>query len=84
MVSNAVIPAALDGIRAEKQIAQGAAQQTGDPPALDVVRPVMEQMAPLAEAPQVADPVVCRVVIEVGSRENNAALPYPRRVLPPW
>jgi hypothetical protein len=43
----------------------------------------MQQVAALTQTPQVAEPVVCRVVIEVGGSQYDAALPHPRPVLGP-
>jgi hypothetical protein len=46
-----------------------------------MLRPIMEQMAALAKTSQASQPVVGRVVMEVGSGEDNAGLPYARGLL---
>jgi hypothetical protein len=45
-------------IGAEEQIAEGAAQKIGDPPLCQVVRPIMDHVAALAQALEVAQPVI--------------------------
>src|SRR3954447_19857404 len=62
------------GVRAEKQVTERAAQQIGDPPLLKVMGPVVDQMATLTEASQVLETVIARIVIEVGSGQNDAGL----------
>jgi hypothetical protein len=54
-----------DSLAAEKQIAQGSAQQIGDPPLDQVVRAVVDQMAALAQAFEVAQSVVSRAGLEL-------------------
>jgi hypothetical protein len=53
------------------------AQQVSDPPPRLVVRPVVDQVAALAKALQIARPVVSRIVIEMGGREDDTGLPQP-------
>jgi hypothetical protein len=54
-----------DSLAAEKQIAEGSAQQIGDPPLDQVVRAVVDQMAALAQAFEVAQSVVSRAGLEL-------------------
>jgi hypothetical protein len=42
-----------------------------------MVRPVVDQVAALAKALQIARPIVTRVVIEVGGCEDDTGLPQP-------
>src|SRR4051812_48250535 len=51
-----------------------AAQQIGDAPLLKVMGPVVDQMTTLTEASQILETVVARIVIEVGSGQNDAGL----------
>jgi hypothetical protein len=53
-------------VRPEKQIAEGAAQQIIEPPLRQMVRAVVDHVTALT--PQVAQPVVARIVIEMGRR----------------
>ena len=41
-------------VRSDEQVAQGAAQQVGDPPLCQMMRAIVEQVAALTEAAQVA------------------------------
>jgi hypothetical protein len=54
-----------DSLAAEKQIAEGSAQRIGDPPLDRVVRAVVDQMAALAQAFEVAQSVVSRAGLEL-------------------
>ena len=65
------------GVRAEEQVAERPAQQVSDPPPRLMVRPVVDQVAALAKALQIARPIVTRVVIEVGGCEDDTGLPQP-------
>ena len=67
-------------IRAKKQIAEGAAQQIVDAAARQMVRPVVDHMAALAEALQVAEPVVAGIMIEMDGGQRDARVPYARRL----
>ena len=58
----------------EEQIAEGAAQQVGDPPLCQVVRPVVDHVASLAKAFQVARPIVGRVMVEVRCGEHDTGV----------
>jgi hypothetical protein len=48
------VKSSVKWIWAEEQIAEGAAQQVGDPPLCQVVRPVIDQVTALAKASQVS------------------------------
>ena len=65
----------------QEQIADGAAEEVGDPPLLEVVRPVVDEVTALAEAAQVAQPVVARIVIEVGGGKDDPCRPLSRQLL---
>ena len=58
----------------EKDIAQRIAQPVGDPALRQMVVPVVDHVAALAEAPQIAQPVVLRVVVEMRGGQD-----HPRR-----
>ena len=61
-------------VRAKKQVAKGAPQQRSNPPPRQMARPVVKQMAALAEASQIARPVVAGIVIKVRRGEHNTGL----------
>jgi hypothetical protein len=46
-----------------------------------MVRPIVDQMAPLAQALEIAQPVIARVMIEVRRRQDDAGSPHLRRLL---
>ncbi len=58
-------PLGLESVRPEKQVARGAAEQIGDPPLRQMMRAIMDQMAALTKAAQVAQPVVARIEIHI-------------------
>ena len=62
-------------VRPEEQIAERAAQQISEPPLRQMVRAIVDHVAALAQALQIAPPVVTRVVVEVGCSKNNAGVP---------
>jgi hypothetical protein len=66
------------GVRAEEEVAEGAPQQIGDPSPCQMVRPIVDQVAALAQAFQIARPIVGRIVIEMRGGEYDASLSYPR------
>jgi hypothetical protein len=75
-------PLALESaVRSQKQIPRGAPKQIRDPPLCHVVRAIVDQMATLTQAAQVAHSVVGRIVIEVGGGEHDARRPQPRHLL---
>jgi hypothetical protein len=41
-----------------------------------MMRPIVDQVAALAQASQVSQPIVAWIVIEMGSGENDPGLPY--------
>ena len=57
---------------AEEQVTDGVAASVGDPPLGEVMRPVVDHVAALAEAFQVAQPVVGRVVVKVRRGKHDA------------
>ncbi len=64
--------ASLDeAVGPREQIAQGATHEEGDAGAHAVPRPVVDEMAALAQAPQVVWPVVGGVMVEVGGGEDD-------------
>ena len=64
-----------DGIGAEKQIAEGAAQEISNPPLRQMVRTIVNHVAALAQALKVALPVVTRVMIEMRRSQHDAGVP---------
>ncbi len=54
------------------------AQQIGKPPLRQMVRPVVDHMATLTKALQVAKPVITRIVIEMRRGQHDTGVPYPR------
>src|SRR6185312_15444857 len=58
----------------EKDVAQCIAQPVGDPALRQMVIAVVDHVAALAEAAQIAQPVVLRVVVEMRGGQD-----YPRR-----
>ena len=62
-------------VRPEKQIAEGAAQQISEPSLRQMVRAIVDHVAALAQALQIAPPVVTRVVVKVGRSQNDAGVP---------
>lgn len=60
-------------IQPQKQIADRPTLPVCQPALRPMVRPVMLQVAPLANAPQVGQPVVGRVVIHMGRGQDDAS-----------
>jgi hypothetical protein len=58
------------GVGAKEQVPERAPKQIRDPPLHQVVRPVVDHMAALAQTPKITLPVVARIVIEVCSGPN--------------
>src|SRR6516162_1642520 len=46
-----------------------------------MVRAIVDQMAPLAQALEIAQPVIARIMIEVCRRQDDAGSPHLRRLL---
>src|SRR5258706_5126882 len=65
------------GVGAKEQIAERPAQQVGDTPPCQVVWAVMDQMAALAEALEVAQPIISRIVVKMGGGQHDTGLSYP-------
>src|SRR4051812_25777500 len=65
------------GIGAQEQIAGGPAQQDGDPGLDPMMRPVKQQMTPLAQGLQVPGSVVARVVVEMCGGQVDRRGPDP-------
>ena len=63
--------AALSPVWAGKEIAEGASEKNGDAAFLDVPRPIMVKMAPLAKRREVALVVVRCVLVEMGAGEPD-------------
>ena len=63
-----------DGIGPKEQIAEGAAQEISDPPLCQMMRTVVDHVAALAQALKVAQPVVARVMVEIGHRQHDAGV----------
>jgi hypothetical protein len=67
----------LDWVRTKEEIAEGTAQEVGDPALRQMMRAVVDQMTALAQAAQVGGPIVARIVIEMGGGEHDTGVPYP-------
>ena len=61
----------------QEQVARGIAQPVGDPALRQVVRPVMQHVAALAERAQVGEAVVTGVAVQMGSSQYDAGGPKP-------
>ena len=72
---------AARGIGTEEQIPERPPQQIRDPSSRQMVRAIMDHMAALAEAFQVALTVVARIMIEMRRRQDDAGLAEPHRLL---
>ena len=59
-------------VGSEEQVGQGVAASIGDPALRQVMRPVVQQVAALAEGPQVGEPVVCGIAVEMGGGKHDA------------
>ena len=46
-----------------------------------MVRAIVDQMAALAQAPEIAQPVIARVMIEMRCRQDDAGRPHLRRLI---
>ena len=69
------------GIGTEEQIPERPTQPIRDPSAGQMVRMIMDHVAALTEAFQVALPVVARIMIEMRRRQDDAGLPERHRLL---
>jgi len=69
-----------DPVWSEKQIAAGAAEEVGDPALRQVMRTIVQHVAALTEAAQIAQSVVGRIVIQVRGGEHDARRPHPPRL----
>ena len=77
-------------VRSGEQVARPAAQPVGDPALGEVLWPVVQHVAALAQAPQVARAVVGRVVAEMSGSQHHPGHTLPgglggtrRRTRPP-
>jgi len=61
-------------VKTEEQITESTPLQIGNPPLRQMMRPVVNQMAALAETSQVLQAIIAGIVIEMGSGQNNAGL----------
>jgi hypothetical protein len=55
----------IDRIGAKEQIAQRPPQQVSDPPLRQMVRAIVDEVAALAQAVEIAQPVITRIMIDV-------------------
>ena len=60
----------------EEQIAKSTAQQIGDAAPGKMMRSVVNEMAALAQASQVLQPIVAGIMVEMGSGQNDAGLAH--------
>lgn len=67
-------------VRPEEQVTQGTAEEVSDPALRQVVRAVVDHVATLTKAAQIAQPVVGRIVIEVRGGEHDARRPHPHHL----
>src|SRR5271154_138601 len=73
-------PSLGPAVRTEEQIAKCAPQQIGNPPLRQVVRAIVDHVAALAQALEIALPVVARVVVKVCGGQDHTGLPRLRRL----
>lgn len=59
-------------VKAEEQVAERVTAAIGNPSLRQMVGPVVQHVASLAEAAQVCQPVVGRVAVQVGGSEHDA------------
>ena len=59
-------------IGSEEQVGQGVAASIGDPALRQMMRPIVQHVAALTEGPQVGEPVVGRIAVEMGGGEHDA------------
>ena len=69
------------GIGTKEQIPERPTQPIRDPSAGQMVRTIMDHVAALTQAFQVALPVVARIMIEMRRRQDDAGLPERHRLL---
>lgn len=67
-------------IRPEEKVADRETPPVGDPTLCQVMRPIVQHVAALAERTEVPQPVVGRVAVQVRGREHDARLPIPGRL----
>jgi len=67
-------------IRPEEKVADRETPPVGDPTLCQVMRPIVQHVAALAERTEVPQPVVGRVTVQVRGREHDARLPIPGRL----
>jgi hypothetical protein len=63
-------------VGSEENIAQHITKPAGDPTLRQVIAAVLDHVAALAKAPQIAEPVVRRVIVEMGGGEDHARRAY--------
>ena len=61
----------LRAIETQKKVSDGLAPAQGDPTPPAVLFAVVQQMAPLAQGLQIAQPVVARIMVQMGRREHD-------------
>ena len=61
----------LDAILAEEQVTNCPTPPVGEPALRQVERPVMQHVAPLAQAPQVGEPVIGGIVVEMRRGQHD-------------
>jgi hypothetical protein len=62
-------------IRSQKQITERTTQQVGDAPPRQMMRAVVDQVASLTEAAEIARSIIAGVVVEVSRGKHNPSLP---------
>lgn len=71
-------------IEPQEQITDGPAHPVGQPSLRQMMRPVMDQVAALAEALQVGRVAVRRVMVEMRGSEDDAGDAYSVKINAPW
>ena len=66
-------------VGSEVQVSQSIAASIGDPALRQMMQPIVQPVAALAEGPQVGEPVVCRIADEIGRPGNPARSLRPHR-----
>jgi hypothetical protein len=64
----------------QEQITQRVSSAVGEPALGQVMRPIMQHVAALAERAEIGEPVVRGIAIKVGGSEHDASGAQPRRL----
>ena len=78
-VPEILVESACRRVGAKEQVSGRPTPPVSDPALVEVVRAVVQEVAALAQAPQIGEPVVGRVVVQVGRGQHHAGDAQPRR-----